>query len=297
VNRPADRDLGMADGQVVFGRLPNGTWVVREWSLRLPVFGTPANRSRTFVMGYEVQGGVVWRAVDRTGTTVVEATSATVSGTVVDSLGAVPLADAAVRSTDETEESAEVRTGDAGAFAITGLAPGALVLEVHHPSLDTLGLGPASFPVEAEAGEITNVRLRLPGVGEILGSACGDVAGAESSTVVVLGRVLRGEAAAGGAEVRVRWLGGSREDFNTPTQAVPPRPTAEPPRWRLDPEDARSLLATLDDRGIFLLCGVPRGSYLVVTASLGAEESVERRIAVSPADDVVMVTIPIERER
>jgi len=297
VNRPADRDLGMADGQVVFGRLPNGTWVVREWSMRVPVFGTLANRARTFVIGYEVQGGVVWRAVDRTGTTLVEATSATVSGTVVDSLGAGTAAGAVVRSTDETEQSAETRTGDAGSFSITGLAPGALVLEVHDPSLDTLGLGPASFPVEAEAGEITTVRLRLPGIGELLGSACGDAAGAEASTAIVLGRVLRGGEAAGGARVRVRWLGGSAEDLDAPTQAVPPRPTAEPPRWRLDPEDARSLLATLDDRGIFLLCGVPRGSYLVVTASLGAEESGERRIAVSPADDVVMVTIPIERER
>jgi len=97
--------------------------------------------------------------------------------------------------------------------------------------------------------------------------------------------------------VRVRWLGGSAEDLDAPTQAVPPRPTAEPPRWHLDPEDARSLLATLDERGIFLLCGVPRGSRLVATASLGVEESAERRLVISAADDVVTVTIPIERGR
>jgi hypothetical protein len=296
VNRPPDRDMGMADGQVVFGRLPNGTWVVREWSLRLPVLAAPANRSRTFVMGYEVQGGAVWRAVDRTGTTVVEATSATVSGTLVDSLGAGAVTGAVVRSADQTEENADVRTGVAGSFTLTGLAPGAPVLEVHHPSLDTLGLGPASFPVEAEAGEITNVRLRLPGVGEILGAACGDAFVAEGSAII-LGRVLLGAEPAAGAQVRVRWSGGAVGDLDASTLAAPPRPTADPPRWRLDPEDARSLLATLDDRGIFLVCGVPRGSLLVVTASLGAEESAERRIVVPADDDVVTVTIPIERGR
>ncbi len=297
VNRPRDRDMGAADGQVVFGRLPHGTWVVREWSLRLPVFGMPANRSRAFVIGYEVQGGALWRAVDRTGTTVVEATSATVTGTLVDSLGNGAIAGAVLRSADEAEESLSVRTGDDGSFTIMGLAPGGLVLEARHPSLDTLGLGPASFPLEAQAGEITTVRLRLPGVREILGSACADAAGAEGSTAIVLGRVLRGAEVAGGARVRVRWLGPTGGDFAAPTQAAPPQREVEPPRWSLDPEDALSVLTTLDERGIFLLCGVPRGSQLVVEASLGSVASGERRVVVSPADDVVTVSIPIERGR
>lgn len=295
VNRPRNRDMGAADGQVVFGRLLNGTWVVREWSLRLPILGTPADRSRTFVIGYQVQGGAVWRAVDRTGTTVVEATSATVTGTLVDSLDASPVAGADLRTTDDVEGSGGARTGDDGSFTITGLAPGTLVLEAHHPSLDTLGLGPASFPVEAEAGEITTVRLRLPGVREILGSACADAAG--GSTAIVLGRVLRGAEVAGGARVRVRWLGPTGGDFAAPTQAAPPQREVEPPRWSPDPDDARSVLTTLDERGIFLLCGVPRGSQLVVEASLGSVASGERRVVVSPADDVVTVTIPIERGR
>jgi hypothetical protein len=57
------------------------------------------------------------------------------------------------------------------------------------------------------------------------------------------------------------------------------------------------VLTTLDERGIFLLCGVPRGSQLVVEASLGSVASGERRVVVSPADDVVTVSIPIERGR
>ncbi len=239
----------------------------------------------------------MWRAVDRTGAIVVEATSATVAGTVVDSLEVGGVAGAVLHTADDEEGGEGVRTRADGSFTIAGLAPGTLVLEAHHPSLDTLGLGPASFPVEAQAGELTTVRLRLPGVGEILAAACGTGTAGDRPDAILLGRALTGNAAASGARVRVRWLGSLRGDLSAATQAAPPRRSGEPPRWSVDPDDARALITTLDERGIFLLCGVPRGSQLVVEAALGTGGWVRRSIALSPADDVVTVTIPIERGR
>lgn len=165
VNLPPDRDMGDAGGEVVFGRLPNGTWIVRDWWIRMPILATDVRRTRLILTGYQVQGGTVWRVIDRQGSTLVEAESASLSVTTVDSLGAGPLAGVRVRTDDG---GAEAVTGGAGTALLPGLAPGLQVLEASHPSLDTLGLGPAHAEVEAVAGEITATRLRVPGVTELL---------------------------------------------------------------------------------------------------------------------------------
>jgi len=100
VNLPPGQDMANAGGEVTFGRLPNGTWIVREWSIRMPHVTTTPDRQRVAVTSYEVQGGVVWRVTDQDGRTIVEAETASVSGTVLDSLGSGPVAGASVRADD-----------------------------------------------------------------------------------------------------------------------------------------------------------------------------------------------------
>jgi hypothetical protein len=295
VNRPDDHERGAADGQVTFGSLPNGAWVVRDWSLRLPMLGRRANRSRTFVLGYLLQGGTVWRVTRPDGTTVLEAVTATASGSVVDSLEGGPVAGGRVRSEDDPE-SAGVPVGGDGRFILAGLPPGEQTVTVHHPSLDTLGLGPASFPVEVKEGESSSVRLRLPGVREMLLATCAeDEAG--SSGAAILGRVVDGAHPAAGAMVRVRLRGSGPAAFSLSPRAAPPRADREGPRWSADPREEGWVTTTLDERGIFLLCGVSRGARLLVQVRLGQAAWGERIVEVGPSEDAIVVTLPIPRGR
>ncbi len=295
VNRPEEHERGAADGQVTFGSLPNGAWVVRDWSLRLPMLGRRANRSRTFVLGYLVQGGTVWRVTRPDGTTVLEAATATVSGSVVDSLESGPVGGGRVRSEDDPE-SAGAPVGGDGRFILAGLPPGEQTVKVHHPSLDTLGLGPASFPVEAKEGEIASVRLRLPGVREMLTAACADDDGG-SAGAAILGRVLDGGRPAAGALVRVRLRGSGPAAFSLLSRAAPLRGDREGPLWSTDAQDEGWVATTLDERGIFLLCGVSRGARLLVQVGLGQAASGERIVEVGRSDDALVVTLPIKRGR
>lgn len=294
VNRPDRHDRGFAGGQVTFGSLPNGAWVVRDWSMRLPMLGMRPNRSRTFLLGYLVQGGTVWRVMRPDGTIVLEAASATVSGTLVDSLEAGPIAGGRVRSAGDPEASGEA-IGEDGTFMLAGLPPGSVSLEVHHPSLDTLGIGPATFPLEAEGGAITAARLRLPGVGERVRAACADD-DQEQAGVAVLGRVLDRGRPAAGAVVQVRLRGSGPVAFSLSTRAAPARDEAEGPRWREAPDREGWVTTRLDDRGIFLLCGVSRGARLLVQAGLGGAAG-EETVAVGRADDALVVTLQLQGGR
>ncbi|NJD19938.1 MAG: carboxypeptidase regulatory-like domain-containing protein [Gemmatimonadetes bacterium] len=277
VNLPVGPDQGNAGGEVIFGRLPNGTWIVREWNIRMPMATVNPDRTRVSITGYIVQGGVVWRVVDRDGTAVVESETATVSGTVVDSLEAAPVEGARVRSADGGGEGV---TAGAGSFFLPGLPPGLVTLEVFHPYLDSLQLGPVVARVEATAGEVASVRVKLPGVEELLAGVCADTAATERAAAV-LGRVRRGTQPAAGTRVRVRWQGPDMQDFRLTSQAAPPLPDESGPEWREDPQGANWIETNLDHRGIFLVCGVPARTQLRVEVGEGLEA------------DALTVTVPL----
>ena len=51
-------------GRVSFGGLPNGTWIVRDWSIRMPrleATRTPGGRVRTELTGIKEEGGLIVR--------------------------------------------------------------------------------------------------------------------------------------------------------------------------------------------------------------------------------------------
>ncbi len=293
VNLPLGPSEGRPGGEVRFGGLPNGTWIVREWSIRMPEVTVTPDRRQVSVTGYSVQGGLVWRVTDTSGRTVLEAEAATVSGTVVDSTEAGPVEGAVVRTEDGT---AEAVTGGAGSFFLPGLTPGHHSLEVHHPSLDSLGLGPARFDVAAEAGRITSTRLRLRGIEETLAAACEDTIPTERRTAMLLVRVRRGTAPAAGLPVSVEWIGSDREGFDVSARAAPPLPGGSAPEWQADPRNPRVIGTILDERGIFMLCAVPTRSQVRVQLGQGVTAEIHR-LAIPAGARAVVVSLPTPEAR
>lgn len=292
VNRPDRADVGRAGGEVQFGRLPNGTWVVKDWHVRMPVLATNISHSRYFVRGYEEQGGGVWRVIDAKGATVVEAESSTLSGFVVDSIGTLGLSGARLEVVDAGGGS--VTSGEDGSFMLPGLPSGPLSVLVYHPSLDSLALGPVHFVVDAAAGEVSTVRLRLPGVAELLRSACVEAPPTDQPVAMVLGRVRSGDAPADSAQVRIQWLGNRQSSFEASSSAAPPTGGDEGPQWRVEEEKGVAYLrTTLDSRGIFLVCGVPRNTQIRVEASLHGQEPVVRTVTITRSDVVVITSLSI----
>lgn len=298
VNHPVLRNVGDAGGEVSFARMPNGSWVVRDWSIRMPLLA--ANRSdrgglpgEPYITGYIVQGGTLRSASDRNGTTVLAAASGTVSGKVVDSLNALPVTGGSVAELDDPVEnrSAMIETG--GSFILSGLTPGDRRLRVVHPSLDTLALVGPTVRVPSVAGDITSVRLRLPGVAESLREACYGVGDGDSEPrgAIFYGRVRSGVEPAEGAVVRLHWLGAS--NVVVPVVAAPARESAEPLEWTSDPDREGTVRTRLDDRGVFLVCGLPTGARVAVEAELGDERSDRRELEIVRANEVVVETIQV----
>jgi hypothetical protein len=286
VNMPFEVSEASLGGEVLFGALPNGTWIVREWNIRMPRVAVSLNRQRVRVTKYTVQGGVVWRVTEPGGQLVVEAETATVSGTVVDSGPVVP-----ARSSNWRTRRSERSRGARAPFLFTGPLQGLQSFRVHHPSLDSLGLGPSRFDAFATAGEIASARLRLAGVGEILADACSDTPPVDVPTAMLLVRVRRADAPAEGLQVRVGWLSEIPSGYDMSARAAPPLPGGAPgPHWQQDPRNPRTFVTTLDHRGIFLLCAVPTRTQVRVEWGQGmATES--HRLDVLPGRRAIVVSL------
>lgn len=290
------RELANADAtaSVTFGRLPNGTWIVREWYIRMPRMALAGPDRRPTRMGFFQEGGVVWRVIDHEGATLLESTTATVAGTVYDSTGARPLSGVLVLTGDGLSQDT---TGEAGSFLLPGVAPGLQSMRLRHPSLDTLGLGPVSVPVEAEAGEITSVTAEIPGVASKLSQACGEVPSEDRRPVILLGRVKTSGGAVEGARVRLLWMTGTRRGFDIPVVAAPPRsgdPDARAPVWAPVPDRDRWIETTLDERGIFLVCGGPAGTQVRIEATMPDGRDAIRNVTIPPRARIMPVTLTIQ---
>lgn len=289
------RAVGDAGGEVTFDRLPAGTWIVRDWYIRMPLL-EQTRRGRYDRTGYSEGGGAVWRAVDRSGSVVWRAPTATVSGQVTDSLGN-PLAGAIVT----TPGVGRTVTDSAGKFVLAELPGGHLVLNAAYPFLDTLGMAsPDSVAVDVRAGGTARVRLRVPGVREVLAHACseGGRAGRRSGAILLV-RVRDGDHAAAGATVRLGWLTASDRQRLAATRAVPPRgpgSSAEAPTWKAVRLRARSWLeTTLDGRGVFLLCDVSSPSQVRVWATSG-ERAADVTVDVPRGGEPTVVNVTLRAE-
>jgi len=293
-NLPWELAAGDPSGTVSFGRLPNGTWIVREWYIRMPRMAVAGSDRRPIRTGVLQEGGAVWRVADHEGFILLETATATVAGTVHDSTRAGTVGGVVVRTADGL--SADT-TGDAGSFLLPGLPGGLQTLMLHHPSLDTLGLGPVAAAIEAELGEITSVDVELPGVESSLRRACGEVPADDRAPVLLLGRVVTLAGAAAPARVRMLWLTGTQRGFGISARAAPPRPgdpAAPGPVWAPASDGSRWLETTLDDRGVFLVCGGPAGTQVRIEAGIPGGPDSLRNLTIPSRARIMTVTLTVQ---
>ena len=254
-------------GKVMFAGLPNGTWVVREWYIRMPRPGMRPNPftniPERFLAGIRETGAVVMRILTPLGETLVEAETGTIEGTVLDSLHTRPLEGARVFA-EGTEHSAV--TGTDGIYRLTGLTEGVYRIGYHHPVLEEVGFAPEAREVEVRRGEIVPLRLLTPSRREVLRDACAGE-DAVDRTAVLAGRVVHGVSGVPveGALVTATWTGW---DIGTIAPGSAPRGGGDPAAGlvRLEQRDGQYEAVTGTD-GRFLFCRVPAGPSVVLEAA------------------------------
>lgn len=260
-NLDADLTSTEVGGRVVFQRLPDGTWIVPEWRIRMPtveMIRDARGRLQPYLAAYREVGGMVTRVDEPGSGTVLEAESGTLEGIVLDSLGAEPLRGARVWVEGSDQQ---VFTGPDGRFRIGGLSGGTYRVAFSHPALDTLGFTPEPVTREVRRGSVTSVRLAMPSVADLLFAACRDEGRPEGSAAL-LGWVR--DAGSGvllaGAVVRVEWQG----DWRFPSQGG--REYVRLTR------EGQGLETTADGEGRYRICAVPEERSLTVTPFYGGVE-------------------------
>jgi hypothetical protein len=132
----------MVGGRVDFQRMPNGTWIVPEWWIRMPVMTVRTEfdgRQRPAIARYHQTGGLVLEAREAGGRSLGQrAETGGVEGVVMDSLG-TPLQGVRVGVLGGNQQ---VFTNAEGAFSITGLTEGRYQVRFVQPELEELGFIP-----------------------------------------------------------------------------------------------------------------------------------------------------------
>ena len=166
-----------AGGTLEFEALPNGTWIVDSWRIRMPRWGmrTSPATGRGFALVEEivVQGGDVIRVHGKKGTVLEAELGGGIAGVVLDSLRA-GLPGARVFAEGTGIESV---TDAEGKFALDGLEPGLYSVGFIHPYLEPFAYAPEprEVRVPAEARTPTRISFSAPSVATIVRSMCRDV--------------------------------------------------------------------------------------------------------------------------
>jgi hypothetical protein len=193
-------------GKVAFQGLPNGTWIVTEWRIRMPSAAlAPDYRGgrQVVLAGIREVGGEVDRIQDQAGETVMETERATLTGVVLNETGLAPLSGATVRIVG-TQASATTQAD--GSFTLPGQSGGIYSVRFSHPTIPALGGLPEPVEVELRVGEMATVRMVAPPLSRILEVACGSEERPEEAAALT-GLVTDGETGEPipGAVVRVLW--------------------------------------------------------------------------------------------
>jgi len=265
-NLPDDLIHDRIGGRVEFLQLPTGPWIVNRFTIRMPQRQEQVIRGsrRITVSGFWEQGATVQRIRDSRGRPIAELESATLAGSVRAVFGTEPLAQAAVFLVGTERETF---TDEDGRFRLTGLEEGIYQVSYRHPSVDSVGFVPEPVEVSLELGQVTTVGLEAPSPYASLTERCADEE-VPVGWAALLGWVRDGaeDTALPNARVQVRW---SRYDV----QSSDPAPTARSGRSGgvdaslLITESTSGFEAVADARGFYLLCAVPTGIPLEISAS------------------------------
>jgi len=247
-------------GRVEFRRMPDGTWIVPEWWIRMPRLvqeREPTGQSRYRIGGYQQSGGRVLEVRNTGGASFMRGETGTIEGFVQDSLGVLPMAGVRVGIVGSNQL---VFTDEEGRFRITGLTDGVYRVRFVEARNEALGLGPEPIEREVSRGEVTSVFYRMPPLSDLLFEMCRSEAPPEG-TAVLTGRVLQGPAGAPvpNATVSVRW-----EDFRMDPRGTPGR--------QITGADVSGIGTTTDAEGLYRICAVPEGRLLRASVTIGERE-------------------------
>lgn len=180
-------------GRVEFQALPNGTWIVDSWRIRMPRVRMATNpltsRVESILESLAVQGGDVLRVHGNEGTVMEAELGGRISGVVFDSVrSGLRGARVYVEGTD-----VEVMTDWNGRFELTRLEPGIYSVNYSHPYLERYSFVPEPFEVEVREGGETpsQINFAAPTVSRILGNLCRDEERPDDTANIPRGGVVR----------------------------------------------------------------------------------------------------------
>ena len=175
MNYPGEIGIDGAGGTLEFEALPNGTWIVNSWRIRMPRWGMRTNqltgREIGVVEAIVVQGGDVLKVHGNEGTVLETVSGADISGVVLDSLR-VGLPGARVFAEGTGIESV---TDAEGQFTLSGLEPGLYSVGFSHPYLEPFAYTPEPLEVRVFARTAAQVTFSAPPVKGIRHRMCRDV--------------------------------------------------------------------------------------------------------------------------
>ena len=259
LNVPNSDRLG---GKIQFYGLPNGTWIVREWYIRMPLLeATLGIDQQTRLIGLREQGSLVLSVNNLQGDLVLDSGAGIIEGVVLLPEGSDPVVGVVVLLDDSTR----VTTDEDGRFRFTALAQGYHGLRVLNPVLDSLGLPAEPGFFEVSAGEVTSASLRFSSIQTVLTEKCGPVERPGFEGILTGFALDENGDPLPGARVSVAW-----EEFEQQGGTF---------------GTVHKVLTTseLPDDALFLVCGLPRDRAVDLTVEWNGIESRIDRFQLSRA--------------
>ncbi len=270
-----------AGGRVEFHGLPDGTWIVSSWYIRMPLLTLA--RDRVFrrmlpsLNGIAEDGGGVVRAINTaTGRAAYADASGAITGEVRTPDRGGPFTPGRVTLVGL---GAEVELDAEGRFEIGDLPAGAYQVALLQPALRGLDRGYALADADVFPGDTARLQLEAPSPSAVMAAACGMEAEYWiPGTGVVLGDVVEADSriAVAGATVVAEWS------------------TFDRLRARVVGE-ARTIETATDALGAFRVCGVPAdGGTVTITVSQNGQRS-STEVSLPPGKPVETVSLRLGR--
>ena len=235
-------------GEVVFQSLPNGTWIVPEWHIRMPLLAIGRDfqgRQTVYQYGYREEGGTVLSIREPGGDVIFGASTGALEGVVLEELTSEPVAGAIV-SLAGTEE--RVTTDAEGRFRFTEVVPGRYGVTFEHAAMSAYGQKPDPVGVDLVKGDVASVILTLPSPFALEEATCREELGSRpDGSAILVGRVTERELEVGleGARVTIEW-----DDLRLHVTG-------------------KGVVSTTGRDGRYVVCVVPDNTLLRVTAKWG----------------------------
>lgn len=177
LNIPRTIQRGGIGGSLEFEALPNGTWIVNSWRIRMPRAGMATNLvsggGAAILQEIIVQGGDVIRVHGNEGTVLEAELAGGIAGTILDTMRAgLPDARVFVQGT-----GIESVTDTDGKFHLAGLDPGVYAVTFSHAYMEPFDYVPEPFEVEvlADSNTPAQISFTAPGFARIRRGMCRDV--------------------------------------------------------------------------------------------------------------------------